>query len=471
MSRKERKPAEKLTPFQVFAYSFGTFGYTLQQSVTNTFYIYFLTNVVYIASGTVALITTVSRFIMMFWGPVKGWLVQHFTMPWGKFRSWLIVFEPIGCFLTCCLYVRMTGSPTWVAFFYAAMWIIAQVVGDFSEVAALGLLPLIAKDSRDQMNISTLRAIMNSAGTIVHSLLTLPLVAALGGSDLAKGYFWVMVIYTAIDTLAYWGVAWVGTDYDIYPEDLKETAEQPKEDSAKYPVSVYVDCFFRNPPLLCHFLGNLFKAIATMVMNGAMAYYFTYIIGDLEKMTAALLIANSAQILGNWFSNVLSKAGLQKKTCNILAESLFAGGLIAPFLFWRGNLTAFIIFASIARFGSAMNVTLSPTMYADISEYYENKTGINVSGFIFTFFNWVFQIASVCTAGLVAGSLAAAGFDAKVAPTAGQLDLIAALATLIPGLIALAGTVCFALYPLTDRKVQQIKEELAAKKAAAAAEE
>ena len=460
MDDNTSKKQNKLPFSKVFFYSFGTFGYTLQQSVTNTFYFYFLTNVVYLTSSTVAVITTTSRFVMMFWGPIKGWLVQHFCMPLGKFRSWLILIEPVGCVLTCCLYVRVTGSETWVGLFYGGMWILAKVVGDFSEVAALGLLPLMAQNDKDRLSITTLRGIMNSAGTIVYSLITLPLVDLFGNSDLARGYFVVMVIYNIVDILGYWGTAWSGKDYDIYPQNAKHAASSKKDDSRSIPVKRYVECFIQNPPLILHFSGNLLKAISTMVMNGAMTYYFTYIIGDLSVMTIALLLCNSAMILGNLFSSYLARKGITKKACNVLAQSLFAFGLIAACFIQPGNLTFFIIFSSIARFGSAMNVTLSPAMYADISEYYEYKTGINVSGFIFTFFNWVFQIASVCTAGVVAGSLAAVGFDAALAPNDLQLTVIRYLATLLPGVIALLGCVCFACYPLSDGRMKIIRAEL-----------
>ncbi len=463
MDDNEQAARKKLPFSKVFFYSFGTFGYTLQQSVTNTFYFYFLTNVIYLSSATVALITTVSRFIMMFWGPVKGWLVQHFCMPLGKFRSWLILVEPVGCILTCCLYVRVTGAEKWVGLFYGVMWVVAQVVGDFSEVAALGLLPLLAKTDRDRISITTLRGIMNSAGTIIYSLITLPLVNLFGSADLARGYFVVMVIYNIIDILGYWGTAWSGKEVDIYPDKgRKRQGDAPAcADTGKsIPVRSYVECFFRNPPLLLHFSGNLLKAISTMVMNGAMSYYFTYVIGDLNVMTVALLLCNLAMLLGNLFSTCLTRMGVSKKTGNVIAQGLFAFGLIAACFLWPGRIESFVFFSAIARFGSAMNVTLSPAMYADIAEYYENKTGINASGFIFTFFNWVFQIASVCTAGLVAGTLAAVGFDASGIVTPEQINVIRYLATLLPGLIALAGCVCFAFYPLTDRRMKTIRAEL-----------
>ncbi len=457
----ENKTAEvkPVSEAKSWLYGAGTFGYSMMQSVTNTFYTFFLTNVVKLPAAYTAGTTTLSRFILLFWGPMRGVLITKKNSKLGKFGFWCLVIAPIYAILNCFTYVNFQAKPLVQAFFYGAMYIIANLFSGFTEVAALGVLPFMAPDGGTRVKLTTRRATVSAIASIIYSYITVKLVLAIGGEDnKAKGYLVVLILFSLLYVFGYRLTRWTFKDYDLYPGDSRLMEVNNKKQVQKYPFMTYVKAFFQNPPLMLNFTGNLLKTIGTFVMNGSLAYYFTEVVGNFGAMAKVNTALGFVKLLGSFSTQFVSKL-IGKKWTNVLSKALFGGGCVLAYFFGQ-SLTAFTIFLCIANFGYGLENSISPSIYGDCSDYWEYKSGLNMSGYIFTFFNWVFQVGIIFTGGVVAGALAKAGYSADTATTAAQLVTIRQLATLIPGILGCIATILFIIYPLSDSKCEEIRAEL-----------
>ena len=464
-SKNTQKPVSTLN---TWLYGAGTFGYSMMQSVTNTFYTFFLTNVVMMDAGITAVVTTLSRFILLFWGPIRGVLITKINSRFGKYGFWLVVIAPIYAILNCCTYINFQASVMIQAFFYGGMYIIANLFSGFTEVAALGALPYMAPDASTRVKITSRRATVSAVAGILYSYITVKLVLAIGGEDnQAMGYLVVLILYSLLYVFGYRLTRRTFRDYDVYPGDPRTMNVQKKE-VQKFPVSTYFKAFFMNVPLMLNFFGNLLKTIGNFVMTGALAYYFTEVVGNFGAMAGILSALNLVKLAGSYLTEWIFKI-IGKKWTNVLSKALYGGGCLLAYFFGK-DLTTVSIFLGLAYFGYGLENSISPSVYADCGDYWEWKSGLDMRGYIFTFFNWVFQVGIIFTGGVVAGALASVGYDAAVTATAEQLNMISAITMLVPGVLGLAATIMFIIYPLSDKKCEQIRQDLAERHAAAAAE-
>ncbi len=469
MAEMQRKPdCEKpLTTGKSWAYGVGTIFSTMSNSVNNTFYYYFLTNVVGMSPTLMGLTTSVSRILMLFWAPIKGAIMQSTSHKAGKFRFWLIYTYPIGALGMVFTYLKITAAPIVQFLYYSIVFIIVGLFASFYETAHLSLAPLMAKTVKDRTNLTGNRATLAMLGSVLYSFITVPLVAFFGGES--KGYMWVFAIYGLCGVVGYWITAWSAKDYDLYPvadtaDAAAEKAEAKKEEKKdKIPLSEYVIALVKNPPLIMLFCGDLTKSCCTMIYTGAISYYFSYVVGDMSAMTTFLVISNIGMLLGSYCSKFIAPK-LGKKTTNLVAYGGFALSMILA-KFFGTTVIGISLFVCLGRFCSGMNTTVSPSMYADIGEYWELKRGRNMTAYLLSYFSINFSIGQIITASVVSGALANVGFSAASQATPEQLSVISNLTTLIPGLILAAGFVLFLFYPLTENKMTEIREQLAAKKA------
>ena len=134
MAEKQRPESQHpLSEAKKWAFGGGSMISTMTNSINNTFYYYFLTNVVGMSAALMGLVTTLSRAVGLIYGPISG-----------KYRTWLMFFYPASIVFFAMAYVNVQASP-WVQWaYYFGVYIIAMLFGAYAEKAQLSLVPLMA---------------------------------------------------------------------------------------------------------------------------------------------------------------------------------------------------------------------------------------------------------------------------------------------------------------------------------------
>ena len=115
---------------------------------------------------------------------------------------------------------------------------------------------------------------------------------------------------------------------------------------------------------------------------------------------------------------------------------------------------------------AGLNASLSPAMYADIGDYYENKTGYRMHSYLLSFFSLNFSVAQLFTGSIISICLGIVGFDKGAAITPEMLTMFRNMVSLIPGIPLALGAVASLFYPLSEKKMEQVHAELTAKQSA-----
>lgn len=438
---------------------------TMTNSLNNTFYYYFLTNVVGMSAVLMGLVTSISRFVGLFYGPISGAIHQRMEWKHGKNRTWMMFFYPISIMFYALAYVNVQANEYVQFAYYFGVYIIAMLLGAYSEKAQLSMVPLMAHSQKERLDLTSKRSAIATFGTVLYSLITVPLVGFFGGGDQGKGYLIVFIIYAVFGIIGYQVTCWSAKDYDLYKVEGSKTEKKEEKKKSGIPLIEYVKAFFLNGPVIIQFFGDLMKATATMLYTGAIAYYFTNNIGNIGALTTFLTVSNVLMLLGSLCAPILARK-FDKKVCNTIAYGGFALGLIAGAFVGPGSVWGITICIGFGRFCSGLNASLSPAMYADIGDYYENKTGYRMHSYLLTFFSMNFSVAQLFTGIIVSSCLAMVGYAAGVTVTDEMLVMFRNMVTLIPGIPLAIGAVASLFYPLTEKKMDEIHAELEAKRAA-----
>ena len=470
MSEKQRETASKEFPqWKEWFIGTGTLGFTMCNSVMNTFYFFFLTNVVQMSPAFMAIVTTVSRFAGVFYAPIKGVIMDKAEWKSGKYSVYMKWFEPIGRILMCLCFVNVQASQTVQFIYYVGIFVVAGFFLTFPDTAALGAIRLVAKTPDAAVRMSSKKSVVATAGQVLYSLVTVSLVALLGKGDQGKGYLWVYILYSAIAIIGYQLTAAIVTkDYDLYKVDNAKKEEKAVEEKVKIPFSTYIKSYTHSFAPISLLIGDACKASASLLYAGAITYYLTYYVQQPEKLTPFLMTANISMLVGSYCCPFVAKL-VGKKWTNVISYGGFGLFLILGYFVGVGTALGITACVGAGRFCSGLNASIIGAYYIDMAEDYENKCGVNMTSFYMSVGGLSWTLASVFCGTIVGTTLAKVGFSATAPVTQPMLDAMLRLNTLIPGIPLAIGTVIFALgYNLTDKHMEKVHAELQAKKAAAA---
>jgi GPH family glycoside/pentoside/hexuronide:cation symporter len=220
-----------------------------------------------------------------------------------------------------------------------------------------------------------------------------------------------------------------------------------------------VDLLTNKPWLILLGMGFL-----TMMFNGikygVIAYYFKYFIGD-ELMAGQYFVGLLVvSIIGALCTSPLSKWLGRKK---LFIVALILSGLFTSALFWapQGDATYVFIMGCSAEFFAAIMPTLFFSMLGDSADYSEWKNGRRATGLIYSAGTFVQKTGGGFAGALVLIVLAGYGYDGMDKATIqNALPGMQLLMSWIPATFSFAAAALMIFYPLTDKKQQQMSEEL-----------
>lgn len=437
-------------------YGAGTFSMTMCLSITNTYFYYFLTDIVGMNPILMGLVTTVSQTATLLFAPVRGILIMKKEFKSGKYNTWARWFFPLSIVFYSLTFFNFQASDIVQFLYYSLVYMLATVINEFCEVAMLSAMPLVAKTPEQLVRISSKRSVIATLGTVIYSLVTAKLVEILSFGDLGSGYLYCYMLYGAIGIIGYKISADIIKPYDLYPVANSQKSNIEKE---KLGLMSCIRAYTKNSAALLSLTCGILKAAASLLYSGAINYYLVYYAESAETLSLFLFISNITMLLGSWLCIPLCNR-LGKKTVEILAYGGFALGLIGGRFIGVGHAWGICACIGFGRFCSGLDASLLGAVYADIADYYEYKSGINMRSFYLSVASCAFLIARIFVGSVVGVSLANAGYYYGAHITPQIKTTMLNLVTIIPGIPLMIGALLFLLYPLTEKKMQNVRAAL-----------
>jgi len=167
-----------------------------------------------------------------------------------------------------------------------------------------------------------------------------------------------------------------------------------------------------------------------------------------------------ASIFGAMATAPLSKK-LGKKALFIYA--LIFSGVVNALLYFMGPEDIVGIFALgiISEFGAAIFPTLFFTMLGDAADYSEFKNGRRATGLIYSAGSFATKFGGGLAGAIIGFVLSAFSYDGKdTAAIQGSVPGIIMLMSWIPAIIAIIAAGFMSLYPLNQKKMDEVTIEL-----------
>jgi glycoside/pentoside/hexuronide:cation symporter, GPH family len=216
----------------------------------------------------------------------------------------------------------------------------------------------------------------------------------------------------------------------------------------------------RNKPwIILLFIGLIFQ-IYNSIKQGIVVIYFTHYLHNQLLAGSYMVALMIASIAGAIITAPLAKK-IGKRNLFIYAF-IFSGIVNALFVFCGPQDTAAIFtIGIISEFGAAIFPTLFFAMLADAADYSDFKNGRRATGLIYSAGSFSTKFGGGVAGAIIGFVLAYFNYNGQdTVAIQGAVPGIVMLMSWIPTIIAFIGAVLMTLYPLNQKKMDELTIEL-----------
>lgn len=433
-------------------YGLGDMASALVWQTATLFLAYFYTDVYGLPAAIMGTMFLLVRALDAFVDPCIGALVDRTRTRHGRFRPWLLWFAvPFG---VCCLitfYVPDAG-PTAKILYACFTYTLLSLVYSAINVPYCAMPGALTLDPRERHSLQSWRFGLSFIGGLIVTVIALPLVNWLGEGNAQKGYFYAMSLMGLL------GVVLFFCCFAMTRERYYSAAENSRSMLSD------LKTLARNSQWRIIFFFNILLLTAVVTRGSATMYYVKYLLLRPELVFAFIVSGMAAALLGALLSErLLGKFDRVRAYQWTIVSFVILGALI----FFLPTTALWWIFGINIIFSFIQNLTtpLQWTMFSDVVDYEEQRSGRRLDGLVFSTALFAIKFGLALGGALVGWILALVDYlpnQAQQSPAV--LTTINALFTLIPSALFLAMALLLCIYKLNSRTVAEIASALARKR-------
>jgi GPH family glycoside/pentoside/hexuronide:cation symporter len=470
---------EKIGFREKMGYGFGDAASSMFWKIFGMYSLFFYTDVFGITAAAAGTMFLVARLWDSFFDVFVGIMSDRTKTRWGKYRPYLLWFAiPFAVMGVITFYTPdfgQTGKLIYAYITYSLMMIVYSLI----NVPYASLLGSITSNPIERNALSSYRMSFAFIGSFVTFMLLQPLV------DFYAGRFGgETIIKTAENSISTAPVGWVlgvGTIgvvcVVLFLLCFSWTKERVTQIESEENVSVKQDLknLFHNTPWWILIGTGLAALLFNAIRDSVAIYYFRDYVQVNYKMegtgwdmtTIYFLVGQAANLIGVMAAPTISAKYGKKRTYMI--SILMAGILSTGFYFIPNNVTLILILQFFTSIFAGYVLPLLWSMFADIVDHQELTTGRRATGLIFSSSSMSQKLGWAMGAALSGWILAIFNYNPQAAQQAvetifGERLMI----SLFPAFCCLLAFIGMLFYPLSDKKVKGIIEQLDEKRAKSA---
>ncbi|PST82730.1 MFS transporter [Pedobacter yulinensis] len=444
-------------------YGFGDFASSMFWKIFSVYLLYYYTDVFGIAAGVVGTMFLITRIWDTALDPLIGILSDRTQTRWGKFRPYLlwvaVPFGLIGVLTFTAPEFSTTGKIVYAYVTYTLMMMVYSAI----NVPYASLMGVMSADTRERTTLSTFRFVFAFAGSILVLGSAESLVGFFSGgqadaSSLKQGWQLSMSVYALIAVvLFYLTFAWTRE---------RITAATAIQGNLKADLKDLAG----NKPWFILLGAGVCTLIFNSLRDGSAIYYFKYYFEGpgagmtlfgipFSYSTLYLVLGQAANIAGVVLAKPVSDRIGKKNT--FIGAMLVATLLSIVFYFCSPDETALVFSLQVLISICAGSIfPLLWSMYADIADYSEWKTGRRATGLIFSSSSMSQKLGWTLGGALTGWILALYGFQANAVQDAAAQTGIRYMMSLIPAAGSLLSVGIILFYKLSDTYMINLSKEL-----------
>lgn len=463
-------------------YGFGDMSSSMFWKIFSYYLPFFYSNIFGLSlahAGTLVLVTKLYDAVS---DPVMGLIADRTNTRWGKYRPYLLwIAIPFAVAGVLAFFTPQTDNYTFKHVYAYVTYILMMTVYTAINVPYGAMLGVMTDDSREKSVFSSFRMFFAFIGSFIamgsfepllklrQSIVgTLPAEWTLADSTPADWTIAVSVIGIVCAVLFI--LSFVMTRERVTEAEMaKEPVKENSNETAKTSVAEDLKALVANGPWWMLLGGGIAILLFNCVRGGAAAYYFADVLGTNVIFTLALFltVGEISQLVGVVVTVPVSEKIGKKATFLLVLVAVTVLSIIVAFLpETPAGMWALLVSQILICIAIGINSPLLWSMFADVADYSELKNGRASTGLIFSSSSMAQKFGAAFGSAIVLWVLMAFGYDnAKGAvQTPEALATIKALISWIPAIGSAAGIAIMLGYPLTDKKMSEIRQELSKKR-------
>jgi GPH family glycoside/pentoside/hexuronide:cation symporter len=266
--------------------------------------------------------------------------------------------------------------------------------------------------------------------------------------DQSKGYSYSIYVLSIVLALALF----------ITFASTKERISPPKKQESNLGKD-FKDLITNRPWIILLIIGLVFQTYNS-IKQGITVIYFTHYVHN-QLLAASYMVALMvASIVGAMVTTPLAK--IWGKRMLLIFAFIFSGG-VNTMIYFCGpqNIGGIFTFGILSEFGAAIMPTLFFAMLGDAADYSEYKNGRRATGLIYSAGSFSTKFGGGIAGAIIGMVLAAFSYNGQDSQAIeGAVPGIVMLMSWVPAIIAVLGAVIMLLYPLNQKKMDEITIEL-----------
>jgi GPH family glycoside/pentoside/hexuronide:cation symporter len=489
--------SQKLSFLEKAGYSLGDGAANFVFMTMILFQMNYYTDVMGIAAGTAGALLLVGRLWDAFFDPMMGAIADRTNTRWGKFRPWILWTAVPWCVVMVLAYTSPNWNTTALVIYACVTNTMLMTLYSANNTPYSALTGVMTGDVNERTRLSSFRFVSAMIAQLLVGTFTLPLVAAFGKDDPAKGWQMTMGLWAIICLFLFLGT-FLSVRERIQPDPKQKSSL--KEDFGG---------LLKNLPWITMFILTLSHFIFVGLRGSAMNYMFKWYL-DKDAMIHFLRswgLASSGVAGGEgfWF-NLLNYLGLvvneNKTNVYNVSFSLYnltvqlvqligvfssaylsmrfgkkliaiagfglSGIFMAAFIFVPADtIWSIFILDWLRALCYSVTIPLLWAMFADVVDYGEWQTGRRTTGVIYATIMFGLKCGLSLGAFLLGSILGLFGY---VSPERGKEVLsqsadavlgIRLCVSVVPTIFFVVCIACLIFYPISKKLNIQIQDELA----------
>jgi len=448
----------KLKFTEKVSYGLGDFASSMFWKLFSMFLLFFYTDVFGISAAAVGTMFLVTRLWDAANDPIMGLIGDRTTTRWGKFRPYLLFvavpFALIGIFTFTTPDLGATGKLIYAYVTYTMMMMVYTAV----NVPYAALMGVMTSDTTERTSLASFRFLGAFSGGLFVTATATYLIEYFGETlGPATGYQVTVGIYAILAAILF-VLTFAGTRERLEPAVEKSNLRSDLKDMMK------------NKPWFIMLGAAISVLIFNSLREGAMLFYFTYYIMDQEVMffgqmsytvlvSAYMSIWLASNIVGVLLAKPVSERIGKKST---FLYAMLGSAVLSFLLFFLRPTDIELIFLLNVAIGITAGIVLPLiwSMYADIADYSEWKTGRRATGLIFSSSSMSQKFGWTIGGAISGWFLSAFGYVANVPQSDTALLGIRLMISVLAGIGALMAVGFIVFYNLDEKTMERIGGEL-----------
>jgi len=472
---------ERLSMREKFSYGFGDLASCLYWQTISLYLLFYYTDIFGITALAAGTMLATSRSCDAFFDPVIGMLSDRTRSRWGKFRPFLLygcVPLAIAGFLTFTVPdLGASGKLVWAYVTFNAMMLLYTTI----NIPYTAMLGVMSPNPNERTTLSSIKFCGAFLAGIIVSATLLPMAKVggwLGATTVQHGWQMTFGIY-GVASIIFFLIVFFNT---------KERVQPPK--AQKQNLVDDVRDLLTNRPWLVLLAATMTFIFFVALKGSVTAYYFKYYVGT-QMVTLPSYLPKSIAGTQSWgWESLVSAFNTSNQVLSLI------GAMLVPFVARAiGRKVAFIILFVIAIAATGAFYLLKPdqivlmfainalgsitggplsalmwAMYADTADYAEWKTGRRATGLVFSASIFAQKFGWGWAGGITLILMHFLGFVANQVQTPRSLHGVIQLMSIFPAGVGVLSLLLVAfLYPLNERRMSEIAQDLKVRRAADAA--